>query len=176
MAAGHNRRDVITGGATALGLFLIGGKQVWATPSDAVAQNFTPQILTLRQSKALATLAEHLVPGSAKAGISAYIDTQLAAGPDSLLMAKYVGVPVEQQKDFYLSALNAIVSAMSDTAVEVFATAMASDTVPQWQGPPASYVFFLLRADALDVTYGSEAGFETLDIPYSAHIRPETTW
>lgn len=176
MVAGHNRRDVITGGATALGLFLIGGKQVWATPGDAVAQNFTPQILTLRQSKALATLAEHLVPGSAKAGISAYIDTQLAAGPDSLLMAKYVGVPVEQQKDFYLSALNAIVSAMSDTAVEAFATAMASDTVPQWQGPPASYVFFLLRADALDVTYGSEAGFENLDIPYSAHIRPETTW
>lgn len=176
MAAGHNRRDVITGGATALGLFLIGGKQVWATPGDAVAQNFTPQILTLRQSKALATLAEHLVPGSAKAGINAYIDTQLAAGPDSLLMAKYVGVPVEQQKDFYLSALNAIVSTMSDTALEAFATAMASDTVPQWQGPPASYVFFLLRADALDVTYGSEAGFENLDIPYSAHIRPETTW
>jgi hypothetical protein len=176
MAAGHNRRDVITGGATALGLFLIGGKQVWATPSDAVAQNFTPQILTLPQSKALATLAEHLVPGSAGAGITAYIDTQLAAGPDSLLMAKYVGVPVEQQKDFYLSALNAIVSAMSDTAVEAFATAMASDAVPQWQGPPASYVFFLLRTDALDVTYGSEAGFETLDIPYSAHIRPETTW
>ena len=176
MAAGHNRRDVITGGATALGLFLIGGKQVWATPSDAVAQNFTPQILTLPQSKALATLAEHLVPGSAKAGISAYIDTQLAAGPDSLLMAKYVGVPVEQQKDFYLSALNAIVSAMSDTAVEAFAATMATDTVPDWQGPPASYVFFLLRADALDVTYGSEAGFATLDIPYSAHIRPETTW
>ena len=176
MTAGHNRRDVITGGAAALGLFLIGGNQVWATPSQAAARNFTPQILTQSQSQALSTLAEHLVPGSAKGGVSAYVDTQLKAGPNSLLMAKYVGVPVEQQKGFYLSALDAVASAISDKPVAAVAEAMASNTVPGWQGPPASYVFFLLRADALDVTYGSQAGFSDLDIPYSAHIRPETAW
>jgi len=176
MASGPNRRDVITGGATALGLFFIGGQRVWATPGDAVARNFTPQILTQPQSLALTTLAEHLVPGSAKGGINAYIDSQLAAGPDSLLMAKYVGVPVEQQRTFYSSALDALVKALAETPVEAVAAAMATDAVTDWQGPPASYVFFLFRADALDVTYGSEAGFATLDIPYSAHIRPETTW
>jgi hypothetical protein len=176
MAAGPTRRDVISGGATALGFFLIGGQQVWATASEAVARDFTPQILSAPQIKALTALAEHLVPGSAKAGISAYIDAQLAAGADSLLMAKYVGVPVEQQIDFYSSALNAVMNALKQGSVDAVAATMATDAVPDWQGPPASYVFFLLRADALDVTYGSEAGFATLDIPYNAHIRPETIW
>jgi hypothetical protein len=176
MAAGPNRRDVITGGAAALGLFLIGGQRVWATPSEAVARGFTPQILTRAQVEALTSLADHLVPGSAKSGIGAYIDAQLAAGPESLLMAKYVGVPVEQQTTFYLSALNAVTNALKEGSVDAVSTNMATDTVPDWQGPPASYVFFLLRADALDVTYGSEAGFADLGIPYSAHIRPETTW
>ena len=176
MAAGPNRRDVITGGAAALGLFLISGRQVWATPSEAVAQDFTPQILTSAQVQALTSLTDHLVPGSAKSGIGAYIDAQLAAGPESLLMAKYVGVPVEQQTAFYSSALDAVMNALDKEPVKSVAAAMATDTVSDWQGPPASYVFFLLRADALDVTYGSEAGFSDLGIPYSAHIRPETTW
>ena len=176
MAAGPNRRDVITGGAAALGLFLIGGQKVWATPSEAVARGFTPQILTSAQVQALTSLADHLVPGSAKSGIGAYIDAQLAAGPESLLMAKYVGVPVEQQTAFYSSALDAVMNALDKEPVKSVAAAMATDTVSDWQGPPASYVFFLLRADALDVTYGSEAGFSDLGIPYSAHIRPETTW
>ena len=45
--------------------------------------------------------------------------------------------------------------------------------------PPAtcsSYVLFVLRADALDVTYGTPEGFEALGIPYMAHIMPETPW
>jgi hypothetical protein len=53
---------------------------------------------------------------------------------------------------------------------------MATDAVTDWAGPPASYAFFVLRADALDVTYGTPEGFSTLDIPYSAHIQPEAYW
>ncbi len=45
-----------------------------------------------------------------------------------------------------------------------------------WMGPPASYAFFVLRADALDVAYGTPEGFATLDIPYAAHIHPEPVW
>ena len=40
----------------------------------------------------------------------------------------------------------------------------------------ASYVLFVLRADALDVTYGTPEGFDALGIPYMAHIMPETPW
>ena len=53
---------------------------------------------------------------------------------------------------------------------------MASDNLTEWMGPPASYVLFVLRADALDVTYGTPEGFESLGIPYMAHIMPETPW
>ena len=47
---------------------------------------------------------------------------------------------------------------------------------PTGLGPPASYMLFVLRADALDVTYGTPEGFEALDTPYMAHIMPEKPW
>jgi len=53
---------------------------------------------------------------------------------------------------------------------------MAADSLSDWVGPPASYVLFVLRADALDVTYGTPEGFENLGIPYMAHIMPEQPW
>jgi hypothetical protein len=37
-------------------------------------------------------------------------------------------------------------------------------------------MLFVLRADALDVTYGTPGGFENLGIPYMAHIMPEQPW
>ena len=116
------------------------------------------------------------MPGAADAGLAAFVDAQLAAGTGSKLMAKYVGVPVEQQSGFYSAALDAVHEALETTAVDELVGAMASDQVADWQGPPASYVYFLLRADALDVTYGTEQGFADLTIPYNAHIAPETTW
>ena len=117
-----------------------------------------------------------MVPGATQAGLAAFVDNQLEAGSESKLMAKYVGVPVEQQTGFYRLSLDAVGLALQiNTADEVLA-AMAADAVPDWSGPPASYVMFLLRADALDVVYGTQAGFAQLGIPYSAHILPEANW
>ena len=45
-----------------------------------------------------------------------------------------------------------------------------------WQGPPSPLFYFTLRSDAVDVYYGTEAGFERLDIPYMAHITPTQPW
>lgn len=176
MAAGLNRRDVITGGGTALGWFLIGGSRVWATPATAVAQGFSPQVLTHQQIKALEILGDTLVPGSVEAGLAAFVDAQLEAGPESKLIAKYLGVPVEQQAGFYRAALDAVDTALSNLQPQSLVAAMGADAVSNWTAPPASYVQFVLRADALDVTYGTEAGFELLGIPYSAHIPPESRW
>jgi hypothetical protein len=53
---------------------------------------------------------------------------------------------------------------------------MAQDKLPDWQGLPASLVYFVLRADALDVRYGTQQGFTDLNIPYMAHIAPVTQW
>ena len=57
-----------------------------------------------------------------------------------------------------------------------FVTSMATDSLSGWAGPPASYVLFVLRADALDVTYGTPEGFEKLGIPYMAQIKPDKPW
>jgi len=62
------------------------------------------------------------------------------------------------------------------TSMQTVITGMAADTLTGWAGPPASYVLFVLRADALDVTYGTPEGFENLGIPYMAHIMPEQFW
>ena len=176
MPGGTTRRDVLAAGAASLSCFLIAGQRVWASPADAVARHFTPDVLTASQVAALQRLGDRLVPGPADAGLAAFVDAQLAAGTGSKLMAKYVGVPVEQQSGFYSAALDAVHKALETTAVDELVGAMASDRVANWQGPPASYVYFLLRADALDVTYGTEQGFADLAIPYNAHIAPETTW
>ena len=64
----------------------------------------------------------------------------------------------------------------TDPSTATVVSALWSDTQPGWEGPPASYMLFVLRADALDVTYGTPEGFEALGIPYVAHIMPETPW
>jgi len=177
MPTGLTRRQTLTGGA-ALGWFLVSGSWLYTTAAEAVEKGFEPQTLTKNQCESLEQLAEVLVPGSRAAGITAYVDSQLSAGSRSLLMAKYVGVPTNQQEAFYKGALDAAAQALTSPNATVggVVSAMAKDSVEGWQGPPSSFFFFLLRADALDVTYGTEQGFEALAIPYMAHITPEEPW
>jgi hypothetical protein len=171
------RRQTLAGG-TALGWFLVSGSWVKIAPAQAVESGFEPQSLSKGQCQTLEILAEDLVPGARAAGIAAYVDSQLAAGSNSLLMGKYVGVPTDQQLGFYTAALDAAGTALNRPGASVAAVvrAMADDSVADWQGPPASFFFFLLRADALDVTYGTGRGFAELGIPYMAHITPEEPW
>jgi len=177
MAPGLKRREVLAGGA-ALGWFLIGGSRVQATPADAKRAGFTPQVLTPNQINALETVAEALVPGATDAGLGPYLDAQLAAGNDSMLMARYLGVDPAAQPGFYGGIADSLHAALSkpDASGAALAGQMATDSVPGWSAAPASFAYFLLRADALDVTWGTEEGYAALDIPYMAHIAPETPW
>jgi len=122
-------------------------------------------------------LGDALVPGAATAGLAAYIDLQLQAGDQSLLIGKYLGVDTSAQSGFYQATADNVI-AMTDerTSMQTFIANMAGDKLSDWIGPPASYVLFVLRADALDVTYGTPEGFENLGIPYMAHIMPEQPW
>ena len=157
--------------------FLVLGDRVMLPAAEAVELDFTPEVLTRDQLKIIETVADQLVPGSANAGIAAYLDAQLRAGNDSLLIGKYLGVDISAQIDFYESLARNLQKALqTEQAISEVLSAMWSDTQAGWQGPPASYMLFVLRADALDVTYGTPEGFEALDIPYMAHIMPETPW
>ena len=170
-------RRMLLARSSAAGFFMIAGQWLWLTPREAEARAFEPQILSPEQSKALSTLGDALVPGAATAGLAAYIDLQLQAGDQSLLIGKYLGVDTAAQVSFYRAAADNVI-AMTDenTSVQTLITGMAADSLSEWVGPPASYVLFVLRADALDVTYGTPEGFEKLGIPYMAHIMPEQPW
>ena len=157
--------------------YLILGDRLLLTPAEAVELNFTPEILTRDQLNSIERVAEHLVPGSVDAGIAPYLDAQLRAGKDSLLIGKYLGVDIPAQIDFYKTLASNLQKALqTDSPSSSVVSALWSDTQPDWEGPPASYMLFVLRADALDVTYGTAEGFEVLEIPYMAHIMPEKRW
>lgn len=171
------RRNLLAGGAATLGFYVIGGKLTQATAAEATAKGFTPRALTKDQVAALEAIAEALVPGSKAQGVGAYIDSQLASGDDSKLIAKYLGVGTPSQAGFYSAALDAALKqSQLSVAPEVFTRALATDAVNDWQGPPGSYFTFVLRADALDVVYGTPQGFESIGVPYMAHIQPEASW
>ena len=157
--------------------YLVMGERLTLTPAQAAELKFTPEVLSRAELDALESVAELLVPGSVEAGIAAYLDAQLRAGNDSLLIGKYLGVDIPAQAGFYRSLASNLQNALqTDQPVTAVIGALWSDTQTGWQGPPASYMLFVLRADALDVTYGTPEGFEALDIPYMAHIMPETPW
>jgi len=176
MPATLSRRHLLSRG-TAAGFFVVAGQCLWLTPREAEARVFEPQVLSTEQCKALSMLGDALVPGAADAGLAAYIDLQLQAGDESLLIGKYLGVDTSAQTEFYRAAADNVMSLTDEnTSVHTFVTSMATDSLSEWVGPPASYVLFVLRADALDVTYGTQEGFEKLGIPYMAQIKPDKPW
>ena len=176
MPASLNRRQLLSR-STAAGFFLISGQWLWVTPGEAKTQGFEPQILTRDQCNALSKLGDALVPGASEAGIAAYIDVQLQAGDESLLIGKYLGVDTSSQTSFYRAAANNVIALTSESSkMQTLIAGMAADSLSEWAGPPSSYVLFVLRADALDVTYGTPEGFAKLGIPYMAQIEPDKPW
>ena len=57
-----------------------------------------------------------------------------------------------------------------------FVDAMRQNKLTDWQGPAGSFVYLLLRSDAVDVVYGTMEGYESLGVPYKPHIAPEKRW
>jgi len=53
---------------------------------------------------------------------------------------------------------------------------MRQNKIEGWQGPGGGFVYTVLRLDAVDVVYGTMAGYEALGIPYMAHIAPTQRW
>jgi hypothetical protein len=93
-----------------------------------------------------------------------------------MLMIKYLGLNAPFT-NFYKSGLAGVESAArTQKDMHALVGAMAKGDIPGWSGPPAPLFFFVLRNDAVDVSYGTVAGFETLNVPYMAHIAPPTRW
>jgi hypothetical protein len=185
--SGASRRSLIAGGGLGLVLATIGGRNLWVTPSEAAERQATPKTLSETEARTLAAFAEILLPGAAKAGVVAFVDHHVSVpAAESLLMLRYLDVP-PPYADFYrtgLAALDAyaksetgsLFSELSADRGTQLVSALAQSPPPQWRGPPSPLFYFAVRADAVDVVYGTEAGFEKLGVPYMAHINPPTRW
>jgi hypothetical protein len=145
------------------------------------------RVLNVKEAATLDAFGEILLPGAQQAGLSSFIDHQLALpAQEQALMIKYLG-PLPPFTDFYtrgIAALDGLAGALhaltfaalpATHATEIVA-AVAQGSPTPWNGPPAALFYFVLRNDALDVVYGTEAGFAKLGIPYMAHISPPTRW
>ncbi len=190
MSSTNSRRDFLVrsavGGACLL-TFTLSGCETKLTPAQARAAGVPFHTLDASDQKTVEALGETLVPGSSSAGLAQYLDHQLSGDPaDSMLMIKYLGVAAPFN-EFYRGGLRATDAAAQTLHGEAFAdltaeqatalvAQMSGGHVEGWQGPPPGLFYFVLRSDAVDVLYGTQAGFELLGVPYMAHIAPPSRW
>jgi hypothetical protein len=169
--------------------FLLGGKVMHLTPAEAKAQDILFQTITDDQAALISLLGEAIAPGAKAAGLPHYIDHQLSTKfSDNFLIIRYLGVnpPFD---GFYRASLTAFENAvkqkydkkpadLSDHEMADFITIMMQKNPEGWDSaaPPAPFFYFVLRSDAIDVTYGTMDAFDRLDIPYMAHIEPAHPW
>lgn len=183
----HNSRRAFLGGSLGLITVVLAGCEKKLTPRQAKAQNIPLRTFTNAESLTLQALGEILLPGSVAAGLVEFVDYQLSRPvAESLLMLKYLGVAAPFAP-FYKSALAAAELAArarySKSCPELdtgqgadLLGAMSRGDLPEWQGPAAGLVFLVLRSDAVDVSYGTQAGFERLGLSYLPHILPPSAW
>lgn len=188
--ATFSRRLALKAGAGGLISVSIAGCQEEMTPRAAKEAGADLLTLTTDEAALLEALGETLVPGARDAGIVAYVDAGLTADTaDCLLMIRYLDVP-GPFAPFYrsgLAALQAFTLKTKSARFEALGKDDQADIVRTISGsqpdgwsangaPPAPFFYFALRGDAIDVAWGTMAGFDIFEQPYLAHIEPVTPW
>ena len=181
------RRTFVRGAAVGALAFTVGGADVLLLPSEARAQKVPLKVLSADEALRLEAVSETLVPGAREAGIAHFVDQQCSVPPHEALLNIRIGNVRPPFVNFYRAAVTAIDSgsqrlfgykfteAPPDQQIE-FVHNMRQNKIDGWQGPPAPFVYTILRSDAVDVVYGTMEGYEALGIPYQAHIAPERRW
>jgi hypothetical protein len=164
----------------------IGGVSLLMTPEEARAQGMPLKKLSEQQARQLDILAEALVPTSSKLGVVQFVDHQLNEDPnEALLIAKYFGI-APPYVNFYAKGLEVAAGVAqstlgkpleelnADELVTLIRTIAPAETIVD--GFPIFLFNMCLRSDAVDVVYGTPAGFERLNVPYMQHILPPEKW
>jgi hypothetical protein len=167
--------------------FSVGGVDVLLSPREARAQSVPLKLLTADERAALEALGDTLLPGAKDAGLAHYIDQQLSVpAGEALLVARALGV-MPPYANFYRAGLAGLDAASQKAHGAKFAALpqeKRNEFVEQfrqkapegWSGPPSPFFYFVSRADAVDVYYGTVEGFERLGVPYMPHIAPLKRW
>jgi hypothetical protein len=181
------RRGFVKGATAGALVFAVGGVEVVMTAQEARARGVPFRLLDAHQGETLEALGETLVPQAREAGIAHFIDQQLSVPPgESLLQARIFNFR-PPFADFYRSTISAVDAASNKMLGRDFAkldpaqqrdfvNLMRQNKIENWTGRPGALVYSVLRADAVDVVYGTMEGYEALDIPYMPHIPPEKRW
>jgi hypothetical protein len=176
------RRVFLKGAGMGMLAFTVGGANVMMTPGEARAQGVPFRLLKAHEAETIEALGEALVPGAKQAGVAHFIDQQVSVPPgEALLEARQLNVR-PPFIDFYRAAIAAVdyggrrFPAFSPDDQHAFIDAMRQNKIDGWQGPPGSFVYLVLRNDALDVVYGTMEGYEALGVPYMPHIAPDRRW
>jgi hypothetical protein len=187
MTMAIGRRGFVKGATLGALAFTIGGIEVLMAPREARARNVPFRLLDARQGETLEALGETLVPRAREAGIAHYVDQQLSVPPhEALLQARIFNVR-PPFADFYRAALANIdensrkvfgrdFALLASADQHEFVDRMRQNKIEGWTGRPGAFVYAVLRADAVDVVYGTMEGYEALGIPYMAHIPPQKRW
>jgi hypothetical protein len=181
------RRVFLKGAGMGMLAFTIGGAQVLMTPGAARAQGVPFRLLKAKEAETIEALGETLVPGAKAAGVAHFIDQQVSVSPgEALLEARQLNVK-PPFINFYRAVIAAVdrasearagrrFAALSTVEQRDFVDAMRQNKIDGWQGPPGAFAYLILRSDAVDVVYGTMEGYESLGVPYMAHIAPEKRW
>lgn len=138
------------------------------------------------QAETFSAWCDLLAVGAADAGVAQYVDRYIS-GPygKSLLLLRFFQNP--SLGDFYKTGIAGIeqesrarfakpfLQLARDDRRAIVEAAVQSRT-KAWPAPAANFFYFVSRSDAVDVVYGTEAGFRSLEIPYQAHIAPRVAW
>jgi Gluconate 2-dehydrogenase subunit 3 len=185
--ANIGRRGFVKGATLGALAFTIGGAEVIMAAGEARARGVPFRLLDAHQGETLEALGETLVPQAREAGIAHFIDQQLSVPPqESLLQARIFNFR-PPFADFYRATIKTIDGAsnkmfgrdfaqLSAAEQRQFVDLMRQNKIEGWTGRPGATVYAVLRADAVDVVYGTMEGYEALGIPYMPHIPPEKRW
>jgi Gluconate 2-dehydrogenase subunit 3 len=181
------RRGFVKGATASALAFTVGGAEVIMSAGQARARNVPFRLLGSHEGDTLEALGETLVPQARESGIAHFIDHQISVPlQESLLQARIFNIR-PPFADFYRAAIKAVDSGsgkmlgsdfaqLSTADQRRFVDSMRQNKIEGWTGPPGGLVYAVLRADAVDVVYGTIEGYEALGIPYMAHISPEKRW
>jgi hypothetical protein len=153
----------------------------------ARAQGLPFKVLSPDEVATIEALSDALVPGARDAGVSHYIDHELASPSPRLLlrfaqlrgpMAPYYHGAIAAFAASMTAQGNGALSSLSGDAQHAVIEALRTGTIKPWDaGAVAAPIFYgMMRNDGIDVVYGSAEGFKHLDIPYMPHIMPTATW
>ena len=182
-----NRRQFLGTVSAGVFSFQVGDATAMMTPQAARGRGARYRVLSSAEVKAVESLGETLLPGASQAGLAHFLDSQLHVESErSLLMLRYLDVP-PPYAPFYRACLAALESSSMSRYQRPFHALDAAEQQSMveeiqrkdpagWHGPPAPLFYFVLRSDAVDVVYGTPAGFEKLGVPYMPHIMPPSNW